>query len=137
MSEKPKPRWFRFQLLTLMLMSLTGAGIVHANCRLRENVRSIEHYYSIDEMHICEIHERQWGWPWAAASRIEFLLHTGGQPEVELMERLNQSDYSAISIICDAAVAALMVAVVAFISEYFLRRREGRKHSAIERGQKR
>ena len=106
MSDKPKRRCFRFRLLTLMLMTVAAGGMVQADVVPTKIIVSGEKSGVL----------LRYGWPFVG---LEIITNLSGSVETH---------YSNISFIgLDAVLTALVLAVVALVSESLIRRREARK----------
>ncbi len=124
MSDNTRRPWFRFHLLTAVLMMLAAGGIMWANLRGYEGpTRAVEFYNERGVMH-----HRYWGWPWVAAYETEYPpLGRNLGLEVGTMDKYNASGYVTEHLIYDVCIGSLGLAAVALVSESLLRRREARQ----------
>jgi len=90
-------RWFQLHLSTLVLLTFSAGGVMGANFRFHERVRSVESYGETGELHV-----RYWGWPWVAAYDCKYPpLGNEMAPEIGSMDRYNESGYLAERVIGD------------------------------------
>ena len=124
MSDKPKRPWFRFHLLTAVLLMLAAGGIMSANLIGYEGrAVSVEYFNEKGVMH-----ERRWGWPWPAAYSTQYPpLGRELLLEIGTMDKHNASGYVTKHVVYDVCVGALILAAIALVSESLLRRREARR----------
>jgi len=111
MSDKPKRPWFRFHLLTALLMMFVAATMIWLNCHVR--IEPLEIGDGVSS--VVPIGHAGWPaelyWKWGAG----WPEHAGDHKWI----------LSGIGI--DAAVFVGVVLATALCSEFLLRRREGRK----------
>ena len=124
-SEKPTRPWFRFHLLTTVLMTLAAGGMLWMNV----NVVFDGDY----------IVWRGWPWPyWHHVLKYEGVNEYGytrshrslsaipGAPPG--FKRFTEPGYyPALRVLGDAGLGLFVIFAVALVSELLLRRREGRK----------
>ena len=110
MSEPEKRPWFRFHLLTMVLMTLAAGAL------LWENVKRFRYSPAI---YGAAHHEL--GWPWTGMYFWTPNVRPINAPAVEY-RYLNGWAFAA-----DFGCAMTLVIAVAFLSECILRRREARK----------
>ena len=134
MTSSPKRPWFRFHLLTAVLMMLVVGAFLGVNLLVRDSVfdRSslFTHEYYVEferqfarrrsqvlrtEAPAGSVTERSFGWPFVAGGIIE----SRSQPPVV--------EYCTPGLIVDAAIAVCALLATIFLSESLLRRREARK----------
>ena len=125
MSDKPKRSWFRFHLLTAVLMVVAAGGLMWLNTRVTntaELAQSHQEYLEkypdrlrngVPNVDWSEIIGSDYGWPATA-----FVL--SGSNRV-------QSHWIWLGVIADCAAITILLAIVALVSESIVRRREGRK----------
>jgi hypothetical protein len=110
MSDHPKRPLFRFHLLTLVLMTFAAGGMIGVSICDRSTENSNWELY---------------GWPFVTAERWVNYEHTGPERLHEPDEhrlRLKPAGFAAESVL-----TIFIIASVAFVSEYLIRRREARK----------
>src|SRR5947209_4820084 len=120
MSEKPKRPWFRFQLLTLVLITLSGGVLVGVNCISAEEripatddngiLRGTTFEYTIWQVAPTSLY---YGWPTICLETYKF---NRGQNQWRrwLFGR----------VLIDVGAASGIMFVVALVSEFLLRRHE-------------
>ena len=113
MVDKPKRRWFRFHLSTAILLSLTTGALMWANyvsVACDEPDTDYPDYAGIQH----HVSSKRLGWP-----VVYTQLYDNGH-------RLNELKTMVIPLI-NFAIAIAIIALVASLSEYTIRRREARK----------
>jgi hypothetical protein len=111
MSEiKPKRRWFRFHLLTAVLMMVTAGGMVGANSIRHTSPELLASPFTVG-----------YGWPEIALSRPD-------DEFIQMFEdiRVPTRAWNKGAIVVNVLVAVLVISVAGFLCESLLRRREGR-----------
>lgn len=124
MNENPERRWFRFHLLTLLLIALVAGGLLSLNVSMRlDHAKS--HY------------ER--GWPftmYGGNSAIPMVLLWKDNPEVYWIPDPNgpgpepiglNGEWYIRDLLLNTATIFAVIAATAVASEFFLRRREARR----------
>ena len=106
MSEKLKRPWFRFHLLTAVLMTFAAGGLVLEN-PLKQKVDGMPAFYAR-------------GWPISAMYDID--PDYWSAPAEPIQFRVD-----AAHIVMDIAFSIVALSAVALASESLLRRREARK----------
>ena len=107
MSE-PKRPWFRFRLLTAVVMMLALSMVVLVwtrSAKLWHDGQKFDHGIV--------------GWPFEAMS--------WGFPHDEYLPSIGDVHYSWYRVVADVIIFLLIAVAVALVSEFLLRRREGRK----------
>jgi len=120
MSDKSKRPWFRFHLLTAMLMMFAAGGFVWANTlpqRYDLIYNSKTDSYYIDTLEEPDYYVRCYGWPLSFFAVIEFEKHFLPKPFA-----------------LDLLALGGGIAGVAFVCELILRRREARQRSLDRQG---
>jgi hypothetical protein len=116
MSEKSKRHWFRFHLLTAVLMMFAAGGILSVALTgrriVQESIRDTSASPPWDTFPAPDLGERHYGWPMVAYCSYEVAI---------------ENRWYGIGAAIDATVGLLFIGSVAFVSESLLRRREGRK----------
>jgi hypothetical protein len=107
MSKKPKRRWFRFHLMTAVLMMVAAGGLIGQNAVIRETV---EEYRIVN------------GFGWPFIFRPTFIREFDDPNPERYGYDLNLWHLSLNTLLL---VSILLC--VALISESILRRREGRR----------
>ena len=114
MSEKSKRPWFRFHLLTAVLMMIGAGGAAGVNATPRyfvwKNSDKISSYWHALPGYAF----KAWGWPLPAVSAVRD-------------EDLVKINWIGKAVFIDAIVAGGIFLFMLVISEFLLRRREGRK----------
>src|SRR5947209_215947 len=117
MTSTPKSRWFRFHLLTAVLM-MVAVGIIIRNNMV--GTAGSEEYGLLTSI--------EYGWPmpfltayWKTETGLE-ISSLGGLS----VEKVSYG-WSIKGLLTDVWVAATAMIAVALVSEFILRRREGRK----------
>jgi hypothetical protein len=143
MTEKPKRPWFRFHLLTLVLVTCCGGMCGYLNFgRALGATGEPEFFQHYDP----DLRVARYGWPMCVAIRFVYLgnsddlrlednghtvhFHVSSQTGVGVASRRaehypNRSCWPSVAI--DAACAIGLLLAVAFVSEWLISRRETRK----------
>ena len=112
MSEKPKRRWFRFQLLTLVLMALASGGMMALNT-LQQPVHGINRY----------------GWPCIVLTHYiglrGFDWDRAGNLGADVSDQGNLWNWPGLFVDTGGAMAIIIGA--ALLAESLIRSRENRK----------
>jgi hypothetical protein len=131
MSDKPKRPWFRFHLLTLVLMMLAAGGLLGANIFTPRAI-VFEKNVSKDPRSNLMRDKLTFAWSgWPIRGPQTIVIGAGINPEDQIasMVRFNATgrfrDYRTI--IFNVLIAIGLVLIIAIILEYILRRREGRR----------
>jgi hypothetical protein len=107
MTSRPKRPWFRFHLLTAVLMLLAAGGMMLLNAS-----RRLERFsFVVKPGH----HRHEYGWPATA-------METFGDPYI----------WRASGVVIDICVSVCVVMALALISESLIRRREAASHERAE-----
>jgi hypothetical protein len=117
--QKPKRPWFRFHLLTLVLMALAAGTFLGANMRERLGDRKVGEW-------------RCYGWPFDVAEvRGVITFSISGEPDPIIADPFDPvafgPQYNGANIALNCMMALSVLAAVAFVSEFLIRRREARK----------
>ena len=126
MSDKPKRSWFRFHLLTAVLMMVAAGGMLWVNFDKRDSYTLILDVEPMpaDEKPAYEIFKQ--GWPLVWRERSD-----DGYVPRRRMKRAGTPFYVdpsfAVAVTINILVAAGIILAAAFVSESLIRRREGRK----------
>jgi hypothetical protein len=127
MSEKLKRRWFRFHLLTLVLLTLVAGVLLYFNWQ------SIPHNHGDPPLY----YER--GWPFVMnigcrgwATDIHWSKQTEGVVLIKVIHNATSPDgldgtWYISKVLANVAACMVAIAVAAFLSESLIRRREARK----------
>ena len=118
MTDK-KRRWFQIHLSTAVVLMFVAGGLMWANVAEKIECKT-GHSWMPDEgitsqMNPIQYDEHKWGWPSIICLRrsgafVSALRHYGTRP-----------------VIIDVLVAFAILAAVAFVCEWLIRRREARK----------
>ena len=121
MSDKPKRRWFRFHLLTLVFATLLCGGTLCSNlCYRHVSVSEVErHMKSCEEMHkeMSSDGGAVVGWPFIYY--VESAIRRNNQPKY--------ADSIPIAWMLNVLINLTVIALPVVFCESILRRREGRK----------
>jgi hypothetical protein len=127
MNNKPKRPWFRFHLLTAVLMMFAAGGVIGVNtCE-----RVFREYQTMPDSANSEsrlLRTQLWGMGWPFCyfqTRATVVRHKGDWdlgPNHEPIEKMPLAG--------DIIIGVGIVIALAFVSEFLLRRREGRKTPA-------
>jgi hypothetical protein len=139
MIENPKRPWFRFHLLTLVLMMLAAGGWIGLNMQ-----PPMIEYAHIDAQWNETVIVRSRGWP-VPQERVYYESHGKTDPDmflthylkgqksfmdddvsrVDQWRLLSSSKYDAMY--DNVAIGIVMLLGIALVSEFIIRRREARK----------
>jgi len=110
MSEKPRRKWFRFHLLTAVLLSLTAGGLLLFNMRLYNVGRGFST-------------AQGWPFPWAETlNPVDHINWTTEQQQLYFTPQLKP-----VGMVVDALVGLGILLTVSVASEFYTRRREAPK----------
>ena len=110
MSEKIKRPWFRFSLLTAVLMMLAAGGMLWLNASAIEFMYGQTTELPNGGIEFDDCFGKAYGWPWLWIFDVE--------PHCR---------WRGIALVGDVVTLALAIGSTAFVCESILRRREGRK----------
>ena len=123
MSDKPKRRWFRFHLLTAVVTMFAAGVVIWANSRPEEEYVLRYGYPSPTEQRIL-----RYGWPWTAVTRYGNLEAIGffgaSSPD---SNHFDDIQWDKIGLLKDSLCIVAMSLSAGIVSEWLIRRREGRK----------
>jgi hypothetical protein len=117
MSEKPKRPWFRFHLLTAIVLVISSGGLIGLNTVLRFTEVSKP---DIQEVRRVEYHG--YGWPLVTYVKSD-VLGTG----IDGKWREGKPNVIPIAVLADGSATLALLVAITFLSEYLIRRREARK----------
>jgi hypothetical protein len=128
MTDHPERPWFRFHLLTLLLMTVAAGGLVGANLMRYQSYNSDikvpkDMWEQFNAQERAQFFNVGYGWPLCCYEIVP------AQHRLFFSDTEEESFRSVYywSFAINIVTALLILASTAFLSEFLLRRREGRK----------